>query len=107
MDTKERLSKIFASESFIEANKDKDNFDDIYAAVVAVDSSITRDELQEFLTEVSAKMNEIEAGELGEGDLENVAGGGGITFFAVVSALGGCYKLGEGLGKFVYNITHR
>jgi hypothetical protein len=106
MNNREKLSQIFSDGAFLAANKDKDNLEDIFQAVIAVDPSITKEELQEFLTDVSYKLNAIDSGELSESDLAEVAGGGGITFFAVVSALGGCYKLGEGLGKFVYHLTH-
>ncbi len=107
MNTKERLSQIFSNPIFIEANKDKNNFEDVYTAVLAYDDTITRAELEVYLHEVSKALHEYDSGELTEDDLSDVAGAGGITFFAVISVLGGCYKLGEGLGKFIYNITHR
>jgi len=107
MNATEKLNQLFSNDEFIKANKDLDNMDAIYAAVLSYDSTITKDELSLYLTEVSKLMGKANDGELSEEDLADVAGGGGITFFTVISALGGCYKLGEGLGKFIYNLTHR
>lgn len=102
---KEKLNAIFGNPEFVNANKDKDNFDAVYAAVIACDSTVSREDLQAYLEEISAGMHSGED-ELSEQDLANVAGGG-IGAAGVIALLGACYKLGEGLGKFIYNVSHR
>ena len=102
----EKLNAIFGNPEFVAANKDKDNFEDIFAAVKACDGTVTQEELQLYLEEVSVQMQKTVGSELSETELTNVAGGG-IGAAGVIGLLAGCYKLGEGLGKFIYNVSHR
>lgn len=104
----ERLNEIFGNPEFLEAHKDLDNFDAIYKAVLECDSDISREELTEYLELISKNMDN---GEISEADLEDVAGGGILAVAAgiagVCAAISGCYKVGTGIGKFIYNVTHR
>ncbi len=100
----EKLNQVFTKD-FIQANKDIGNIDDLYDQVVKVDNSISREEYDKYISELSEAMHH---DELSESDLENVAGGfawpvvGGVC--ALISL---CYKGGEAIGKGIYYLTHR
>jgi len=101
------MEKVFTKE-FLEINKDLDNMDDIYAAAVKEDASITREEFDEFMTHVSEAMDVSENGEMSVSDLENVSGGEITITWAIFAGLTGiCYKGGEAIGKAIYYWRHR
>jgi len=95
-----RLNAIFCDRSFIEANKDLDNVDSIYAAVKARDSEITYDEFIDYISRVSDYMNATDA-ELSEDQLADVAGG--IGWEGALAILSFCYGVGNALGTTVRN----
>lgn len=101
----ERLNSIFSDRSFLEAHKEADNFESVYAAVKERDSEITRDELQSYLRVVSDYMH---SDELSDEALEEVAGGFAVLAIAagiaeVCGAIGGCTAIGYGIGRFIYH----
>lgn len=99
------LNSLFADRTFLSAHKDCDCYEAIYEAVHAVAPEVSMEELKSYLETISKALPD--SSELSASDLDSVAGGGAITFFSVVSAVSGCYAIGEGIGKFIYNITHK
>ena len=108
MNKTEKLNELFASAEFLEANKDLNNLEDVYEATRALIPDLSKEELSAYLENVSMNMQN---GEVSEEDLENVAGGGILAvaggIAAVCGAIRGCYAVGTGIGKFIYNISHR
>ena len=104
----EKLNELFADAAFVESINNLDNLDAIYEAVNAKAPEVTKEELGEYLTAVSGMMDK---GEITEGDLDNVAGGGLGTFIAaaygVVKLVNGCYTAGSNFGKFIGNLRNR
>lgn len=105
MNNTEILNSLFSNPEFLSSNKDCEDYESIYTSVVAIAPSVTMDELKAYLETVSKGMST--GDELSDTELDNVAGGGGITIWVVITAVSGCYAIGEGIGKFIYNITHR
>lgn len=103
---KEKLNAIFGDPKFLAENRSLDNFEDIYSSVLTRDGTVTRDELQSYLEQLSSQMQIHEGDELTENELSNVAGGG-IGVVVAAKMIAGCYTLGYGLGKFIYNVSHR
>lgn len=103
MSTIETLNSIFSNTEFLSAHKDCDCYEAIYEAVHGIAPEVSMEELKSYLEMISKAMSD--SPELSTSELDSVTGGG-ITIFGVISAVGGCYKIGEGIGKFIYNITH-
>lgn len=108
MNKTEKLNELFGSAEFLEANKDLDNLEAVYEATLAYIPDLSKEELSAYLELISKNMD---TGEISEEDLENVAGGGILAVAAgiagVCAAISGCYKVGTGIGKFIYYISHR
>ena len=106
MNDNERLNRVF-TEEFITKNKNIDNIDDLYDAVLAVDPEISRESYDAYVSKLSKAMHN--EGELNEDDLEDVAGGAidWAVVGGVAALLGLCYKGGEAIGKGIYYLTHR
>jgi len=107
MTMEERIAKIMTPE-FLEANQDLDTIDKLYAKVAEVDPGITYEDFEAFAKKLSEYMH---ADELGEEDLETVAGGfGWLAAFGVVAAVGAgltiLYKGGKAVGQAIYYMTH-
>lgn len=105
----EKLNELFANKAFIEQIKNLDNMRMIHEAVAAEIPGITLEEVEKYLKAVAEAMH---TGEISEEEMENVSGGlgwaallGGIKVAgAVVALIGGCYKVGESVGKFIGNL---
>ena len=98
--TNTRLNAIFSDRAFLEVNKDLHDFDSIYAAVVARESGITRDELSMYLSNISKYLDE-GSEELSEEQLEDVAGGSWEIAAAVVTCVSFAYHAGYEIGKWI------
>ena len=106
MTNTERLNAVF-TEEFINKNKDISNVDDLYDAVTAVDSGISRESYDEYVKALSVAMHH-EGNELSEIDLEDVSGGIAWTTVAgVIGLITFCYKGGQAIGEGIYYMTHR
>lgn len=95
----ERLNDLFSNKEFLEQNKDKGSFGEIYAAVAALVPGVTEEELDAYLGKLA---NGLKAGELSEDDLENVSGG--IVWAAVGTAIGivsGVWTVGTAIGRYL------
>lgn len=106
----EKLGEVF-TEEFVVENKNLDNMDDIYQAVLEKDPSIPREDFNIFMEAVSDKMHSEE--EISEEKLEDVSGGA-IGVLAVIGAIAAVcaivtfqYQAGGVLAKTVYNIRNR
>jgi hypothetical protein len=100
MNNTEVLHKIFSDKVFLEENKDKKEFEEIFEAVVAIEPSITAEELDEYLVELSEAMEENYNNEFSESDLEKVSGGAvALTLTFVAGCIGGCYAAGLAIGE--------
>ena len=103
----EKYEKIF-TEEFVEANANIDNIDAIYEKAHEIDSTVTKDELVEYLSAVSDVMHQ---DELSDSDLDNVAGGIGLlaigaAITAVAGVFGATYAAGTAIGRTIYNIRN-
>lgn len=105
----ERLATLFSNTDFLEKNADKENFDEIYEAVVAEIPEVTREELESCLVKVSKAMDD---DEVSEEALDEVAGG--IGFLAACAAIAGAgaalsflYKGGKAIGQAIYYMGHK
>lgn len=92
----DKVSAVF-TESFLEKNKDLNDIEQIFAAVVAEDPSITREEFDLF---VDTLPDPPAQGEISEADLDNVSGGIAIT-------IAGCYIAGMLIGEAIYYYRSR
>ncbi len=94
------LNKIFSDKDFLEKNKEKKEFAEIYDAVVAVEPSITVEELDEYLLNLSELMENKKDGEFSEKDLETISGGAvALSLTFVAGCIGGCYAVGLAIGE--------
>lgn len=84
--TTNKLTDII-TEEFIETHKELDNPDALFQAVREQDSSITREEFDEYIQALSACMEDT-ADELNEEKLEAVAGGSLAVAAFVVTCVG-------------------
>lgn len=105
MNNAEKLVTIFTPE-FVQANADLDSVDAIYEKVAQIAPEIGKDEVVEFLTNVSALMNQ---DEISENDLDNVSGGIGLLAIAggivtVCGVFGATYAVGTAIGKTIKNL---
>ena len=108
MDKFELLNKLFSDKEFLENNKDRTNLDEIYEAVVAVEPTITKEELDEYLVNLSENVEKHLNGELTEEALDDVAGGAvALTFTIVAGVIGGCYAAGLAIGEAVAHYKNR
>ena len=108
MDKFELLNKLFSDSAFLEQNKDKKEFEDIYAAVIAVEPSVTKEELDEYLVKMSECVEKHLNGELDEKALEDVNGGSGFLTIALVgSIIAGCYYTGLAIGEAIAHYRNR
>ena len=108
INTVERLHKLFANKDFLDANKDKGTLDEIYEAVVAVDASITKEELDQYLMQVSEKLAVKGTAELSADDLDYVAGGSVVlTWAAVCAIIGGTYAVSSAIGEAIAHWKNR
>ena len=107
MTTIDRLNKLFSDKAFLEANKDKVTLDEIHGAVVAVEPDITKEELDQYLLQVSEAM----AGqtELSADELDNVAGGAVVTLSIGLAAgiIAGAYGVGLAIGEGIAHWRNR
>ena len=102
----DRLNTLFGNKVFLEKNKDKGTFEELYAAVKEVEPSITEDELDAYLQTVSEQMHAtVDSGELSEENLENVAGGSWAVVAGLCGLLTFCYKAGQAIGEGIYNYS--
>ena len=95
----ERLNELFSNREFLEQNKNKGSFDEIYAAVATQMPDITEEELDAYLGKLANGLN---AGEMSEDDLDNVSGG--IIWAAVgtaISIVGGVWTVGTAIGRYL------
>lgn len=105
----DRLGELFCNEEFLQKNADKETVDEIYEAVVAEMPDVSKEEVENFLINVSKTMD---VGEISEEELDNVAGGGltwlGVCagIYATGQALSFLYKAGKKIGKAIYYMTH-
>lgn len=88
----DKLNAVF-TEEFINANSNIDSVDVLFEKVVEVDSSITREEFEDYLSKVKIIGAE---DTLEEEDLENVAGG-----FAIATVVS-CITVGAAIGEAIY-----
>lgn len=105
MNNAEKLVAIFTPE-FVQANADLDSVDAIYEKVAEIEPEISKDEVVDFLTNVSVMMNQ---DEISENELDNVAGG--IGLLAIAAGIGtvcgvfiGTYTVGTAIGKTIKNL---
>lgn len=100
MNTIDCLNKLFSDKAFLEANKDRVTLDEIYEAVVAVEPNVTKEELDQYLLQVSEAVAVQNQSELSENDLDGVAGGAvALTFTLVAGIIGGAYAAGLAIGE--------
>lgn len=80
------MDKVSAvlTEDFLEKNKDLKDVEEIFAAVVAEDPSITREEFDLY---AETLQNSPTLGEISEADLEDVSGGGALGRWLLVNVL--------------------
>ena len=95
----EHLNDLFSNKEFLEQNKDKGSFGEIYAAVKDQVPGITEEELDAYLVKLA---NGLKAGELSEDDLDNASGG--VVWEAVGIAIGivsGVWTVGTAIGRYL------
>lgn len=108
INTVERLHKLFANKDFLDANKDKETLDEIYEAVIALEPTVTKEELDQYLLRVSELMASQGAAELSAEDLEQVAGGSIIvTWGMVCGIIGGTYAVCSAIGQAIAHWHNR
>lgn len=110
----EKLNNLFTAD-FLEKNSDVASIDKLYEEVTKVDTTITKADFEEYIEAISYKMHQ--SNELSEEALDEVAGGGPITWMTMVTIAGGivsvtnivsfCYKSGKAVGEAIYNWQHR
>ena len=106
--TVERLHKLFSDRDFLDANKDKRTLDEIFAAVVEVDASITKEDLDQYLLQISENMTSLESNELSADDLDYVAGGSvTLTWAMVAGIIGGTYAVSAAIGEAIAHWKNR
>lgn len=88
----EKMNAIFTPE-FIEANKDVSSIETLWEKVIAIDSTVTREEFEKYLENIKVVGAE---DELDEANLDEVAGG-----FAVAVCIS-CVTLGTLIGEAIY-----
>ena len=100
--TLDKLNSVF-SESFIYENKNISDLSVLYEKVVAVDSTVERNDFDEYVSMLAKGMN-AEEGELEEDELDAVSGGiAWETIGGICALITLCYKAGEAIGKAIKN----
>lgn len=104
----EKLGALLSDKAFYENNKDVATTEDIIAVIQREVPEATAEEIDQFLTMVSEQLLR-EGNELSEEELDNVAGGFGITLTVagVCAFIKGAAVVGTAIGTAVWYYKHR
>ena len=110
-DTIKKMNNIF-SPDFVNQNSDIASVEELFERVAAIDSSISKSDFEEYISQVSKKMHN--EGEIYEETLDDVSGGfGWATAIAIAGGIDAAtkliswsYKSGKAVGEAIYNWTH-
>lgn len=104
----EKIGALLSDKAFYETYKNVATAEELLAAVQKEVPEATAEEIDQFLTKVSEQLQGGEA-ELSENELENVAGGFGITLTVagVCAFIKGAAVVGGAVGTLYWYYKHR
>lgn len=105
----EKVLALLAQEQFIEKNRDLSEQDQIIAAIKEMIPDVTEEEIDNTLAFISSQLLEEKDCELSSEDLDNVAGGFGITLTVttVLAIIGAASGTGAAIGGAIWYWKHR
>lgn len=105
----EKVLALLAQEQFIEKNRDLGEQDQIIAAIKEMIPDVTEEEIDNTLAFISSQLQKENDCELSSEDLDNVAGGFGITLTVttVLAIIGAASATGAAIGGAIWYWKHR
>lgn len=105
----EKVLALLAQEQFIEKNRDLGEQDQIIAAIKEMIPDVTEEEIDNTLAFISSQLQKENDCELSSEDLDNVAGGFGITLTVttVLAIIGAASATGTAIGGAIWYWKHR